>query len=278
MAADRTAVLRELASRILAALPFAEEALLTGSAARGECDELSDVEMLLAARTLPPVAAVGEALRDAGFETAEEGELADGQALWVRGEAGVECFEFLGWTLARVEERIEGILAGTMLDHGRIRFAEAVIHGVPLRTAGAAAAWQERLAAYPPGLAEKIVVAAVTEWSEPPRSVAAHLRPGGRVPLTQLLFEDAENVLRLVFALNEVWEPGWKRLPQIVAPLRIAPDGLPERVEAALSEPDPRRALRTMRELVRDTLALAPDLEPVAVARRQTAALLEQLA
>lgn len=278
MVTDRSVELRALCRRVVDALPFAEEALLTGSASRGEADELSDAEMLLVADVLPPVAEVAGLLRAEGMRIAEAGEQADGQALWLRAEAGRDCFELMGWTRARTEERVAGVLAGAMIDHGRIRAAEAFLHGLPLRTGGAIAAWQERLSVYPDGLAEKIVADATGEWSEPSLSVRAHLRPGGRVPLALVLVEDAENVLRIVFALNRVWEPGWKRLPRIVAPLERKPAALAERLETALSEPDATRALRGMRELVRDTLALAPDLPGVVRARQETASLLEDLA
>jgi hypothetical protein len=50
----------------------------------------------------------------------------------------------------------------------------------------------------------------------------------------------------MVFALNRVWQPTTKRLAVRVAPLPLKPDRLPERIEEALTESDPRRALRVM--------------------------------
>jgi hypothetical protein len=55
-----------------------------------------------------------------------------------------------------------------------------------------------------------------------------------------------------------LWKPTTKRLTVRVAPLRIKPDGLAERIEEALTESDPRRALRVMTELQLDTVLLAP--------------------
>jgi hypothetical protein len=43
-----------------------------------------------------------------------------------------------------------------------------------------------------------------------------------------------------------------------VAPLPVKPDRLAERIEAALSEPDPRRALDVITELQLDAVTLAP--------------------
>jgi len=48
----------------------------------------------------------------------------------------------------------------------------------------------------------------------------------------------------------------------------VKPARLAERIEEALSEPDPRRALLVMTELQSDTVALAPDGPNVNRARR----------
>jgi hypothetical protein len=100
------------------------------------------------------------------------------------------------------------------------------------------------------------------------------LRAGGRLELTKRLVDDLDNVLRIVFALNRAWEPGRKRLPELVAPLAVKPDRLAERVDEALVEVD----IVAARRLVRDTRALAPDLPRVAQARELTSAILTELA
>jgi hypothetical protein len=73
------------------------------------------------------------------------------------------------------------------------------------------------------------------------------------------MVDDALRVVRIVFALNRVWQPTLKRLADRVATLEHKPERLAERIEAALSEPDPRRAVIVMTELQADTVALAPD-------------------
>lgn len=264
----RTDELRAVARRFADALPpEIEEVLLTGSASRGDSDELSDVEMLLVFRgdTPPPLA---------GVEMYQEDYFENGTIAWYTAIFEGEVLEMAGWTHARAEGRLEGILAGEMLDHRRFRFAEALSHGVQLRTRGAIERWQRRLATYPEELVEKIVLDASEEWLEHPLGVRAHLREGGRLPLTAMLAADMENVLRIVFALNRRWEPSWKRLPQLVAPLALKPDRLAERIDRALRDAD----LRGARELVLDTLALAPDLPRVVLARARTAQLLQELA
>lgn len=269
MATARSDELRTLARRFADALPDDfDEVLLTGSVSRGDADELSDVEMLLVARGAPP------SLCALGVEMYQEDFLESDTVAWYTALVEGEVFEMAGWMHERVEGRLDGILAGEILDHTRFRFAEAVVHGVTLRTAGAIARWQERLAAYPEVLVEKVVLAASEDWLEHPLGVRAHLRPGGRLALAAMLADDVQNVLRIVFALNRAWEPSWKRLPALVEPLALKPERLAERIDEALAE----TSLRKARALVRDTLALCPDLPRVALARERTAQLLEQLA
>src|ERR671930_592416 len=84
------------------------------------------------------------------------------------------------------------------------------------------------------------------------------VRPGERLSLLEWMFDGAVRVLTIVFALNRVWLPTTKRLAMRVAPLAVKPDRLAERIEEALTEPDPRRALLVMTELQLETCLLAP--------------------
>src|SRR5207248_796475 len=77
--------------------------------------------------------------------------------------------------------------------------------------------------------------------------------------LLERMVDDAIRVTRIVFALNRVWQPTLKRLADRVAPLAHKPERLAERIEEALTEPDPHRALLVMTELQAETAALAPD-------------------
>ncbi|MCA1697025.1 MAG: hypothetical protein LC749_21165, partial [Actinobacteria bacterium] len=65
-------------------------------------------------------------------------------------------------------------------------------------------------------------------------------------------------VLQIVYALNRVWQPTSKRLADRVGPLAVKPSRLAERIEEALTEPDPLRAMLVMSELQVDTADLAP--------------------
>jgi hypothetical protein len=119
--------------------------------------------------------------------------------------------------------------------------------------------WQERLREYPRELAAAQIEEAALRWGGfTPAGLLTILRPGDRLALTEWLVDAAARVLTIVFALNRVWPTTTKRLSARVAPLAVKPDGLPERIEEALTELDPRRALRIMTELQLDTVLLAP--------------------
>jgi len=62
----------------------------------------------------------------------------------------------------------------------------------------------------------------------------------------------------MLYAINRVWQPTTKRVALRAEALAVKPDRLAERIEEALTEPDPLRALIVMTQLQADTVALAP--------------------
>ena len=94
------------------------------------------------------------------------------------------------------------------------------------------------------------------------------LRPGERLALVEWLVDDAARIVRIVFALNRVWQPTLKRIADRTATLTVKPDRLAERIAEALTEPESRRALLAMTQLQAETLALAPDGPNVERARK----------
>lgn len=269
-----------MAARAAGGLPpeAAQEIVLTGSAGRGDADELSDVELLLVPQELAPLPGCVRALEAGGFEDVTTWTPPGGDSWWTGGSFEGVRVEAIWWAPAKVEERLDGILAARIVDHARLRTAEALANGLPLRTEGGLAAWQERLAVYPPALAEAVIEDAAESWGgDPPETMLTLLRPGDRLALTEWLRDDAERVLRILHALNRAWEPGWKRLPARAAALAAKPDRLVERIEEALLEPDGRRALRLSAELAADTVALAPATPSVGRARLWLPALVEVL-
>jgi hypothetical protein len=73
-----------------------------------------------------------------------------------------------------------------------------------------------------------------------------------------VVVDDAARVVHIVFALNRVWQPTLKWLADRLAELSDKPERMAERIQEALTEPHPRRALLVMTELQLETLSLAP--------------------
>jgi hypothetical protein len=257
--------LHALAQRIADALPpVAEEIVVTGSVSRGMADELSDVEMLVVTAEQLELAECFELASGAGLANLGTWGRQDVPARRVSGMREGVPIELIWWSRATADQAVDAIF--TVEDAGAT--ADALSHGVALRTAGLLAAWQERLDRYPDELANARIEDAALKWGGfAPAGLLTIVRPGERLALLEWLLDDALRVVRILFALNRVWQPTAKRLAARVAELEHAPDRAAERIEEALTEPDPRRALLAMIDLQLETLALAPSSPNVDRAR-----------
>jgi hypothetical protein len=249
MATARNAELRSLAQRLADAFPpEVVEVVLTGSVSRGMADEVSDIEMLCVTEEpleLEEAFALATAAGLQGLDTWGDHSVPTRR---VSGYLDEQPIETIWWSRELAEERFA--------DGGS---AEAIASGVPLRTSGLLASWQERLADYPDELAAARIEEAALPWGGfTPAGLLTVIRPGERLSLMEWMLDGALRVLRIVYALNRVWQPTTKRLALRVEPLAIKPERLAERIEEALTEPDPRRALLTLTELQLDTVRLAP--------------------
>jgi hypothetical protein len=246
---------RELAQRVVDALPrsVAEEVVLTGSVSRGVADERSDIEMLVV--TPEPLGL------DDCFALARGAGLAD-LGTWgaphpvtrrVSGTRDTVPIELLWWPRDHAEAQVDAIFAGEVTST-----ADALAHGVALRTAGLLAAWQARLAAYPTEVAAAQIEDAAMRWGGFAPAGLLTLRAGDRLALVEWILDAALRVLTIVYALNRVWPPTTKRLAGRTEGLAIAPYRIAERIEEALTEADPARALVVITELQLETVLLAP--------------------
>src|SRR5438094_5718346 len=256
VATARSVELRAMAQGVADALPeTVEEVVVTGSVSRGVADDVSDIEMLLVTR--------GELDLEDCFSLATDAGLT-GLDTW--GQQGVPTkrvsgyrdgvpIELVWWARAYAEEMVDAIFAG---NPGGT--AEALANGVALRTSGLLAQWQERLRHYPDDLASAWIEDAALTWGGfAPAGLLTIVRPGERLALLERMVDDASRAVRIVFALNRVWQPTHKRLADRVAAFTHKPERLAERIEEALTEPDPHRALLVLTELQAETVALAPD-------------------
>jgi hypothetical protein len=255
-ATARSVELRSIAQGIADALPSTvDEVVLTGSVSRGVADDVSDIEMLIVTKD-------DFELEDC-FSLAGACGVTD---LGTWGQQGVPTkrvsgyrdgvpVELIWWSRTHAESAIDAIFAGDLS-----ATADAVANGVALRTSGLLAQWQERLRHYPDELVgARIEDAALTWGGFAAAGLLTLVRSGERLALVERMVDDASRVTRIVFALNRVWQPTLKRLADRADTLTYKPERLAERIEEALTEPDPHRALLLMTELQADAVALAPD-------------------
>jgi hypothetical protein len=261
----RSQELRALAQRVADAFPpEVVEVVLTGSVSRGVADEVSDVEMLVVTSVPLELEDANAIARGAGLEGLDTWGPQGLPAKRVSGYIEGEPFELIFWPRAFAEEEFEALVGGKLSSS-----ADALANGVSLRTSGLLSEWQERLSDYPEELAAARIEEAALPWGGfTPAGLLTVVRPGERLSLLEWMFDGALRVLRIVYAVNRVWEPTTKRLAARVEPLAVKPERLAERITEALTEPDPRVALRTMTELQLDAVRLAPDGPNVVRARR----------
>jgi len=262
---SRTRELRAIAQRIADALPPAvEEVVLTGSVSRGVADEISDIEMLVVTRERLELAECFEYAREVGLRDLDSWGVQGTQASRVFGYYDGVPVETIWWPHDFAETSVAALVAGE-----RSAAAEALANGVALRSVGLLGTWQERLRSYPEELAATRIEEAAVGWGGfHPGGYLTLARPGERVVLVEYLYHDAMRVLQIVYALNRTWQPTNKRLADRVQALAVKPERLAERIEEALTEPDPLRAMLVMIELQADTVDLAPSGPNVDRARR----------
>lgn len=240
---------RALAQRLADSFPpEVVEVVLTGSVSRGVADELSDIEMLVlteAQVSLEEAFAMAEAAGLTGTETWGDPATATRR---VHGYLDGQSIETIWWYPELAEERF---------DKGNS--PEAMANGVALRGGAWLASAQARLADYPDELVAERCESAAERWGGwTPRGILTITRDDTALARMEWLVESAQRTLQIVFAVNRTHQPSAKRLAARVAELPLKPDRVAERIEEALAEPDPRRAVLTMTELQLDTLALAP--------------------
>ncbi|TMM26489.1 MAG: hypothetical protein E6F97_01245 [Actinobacteria bacterium] len=274
MPTERSEELRALAQRIADAFPpKVVEVVLTGSVSRGVADEVSDIEMLIVtAEPLDLETCFGHAAQ-IGLESLDTWGAQGSPASRVFGYLEGVPIELIWWPREFAEAAVAGLLAGEESSS-----ADAIANGVPLRTAGLLARWQEQLADYPEEVAAARIESAALTWGGyAPEGMFTIARPGERLSCAERLLDDALRVLKIVYALNRVWEPTTKRLAARVDELPVKPDRLAERIEEALNEPDLLRALLLLNELQLETVLLAPSGPNVDRARRWLSEVVELL-
>lgn len=255
MAGGRSGDLLALAQQIADALPpVVEEAVVTGSVSRGAADDVSDIEMLLVTSRELSLEECFRLAGDAGLSQLGTWGAQGGPTRRVSGYCEDVPIELVWWSRKHAESSVDGLLRGELPST-----ADALAHGIALRTSGSLARWQERLASYPDELVSAICEEAALPWGGfAAAGLLTLVRPGERLALLEWMVDGAIRAQRIVYAVNRTWQPTTKRLASRVSTLTVKPDRFAERIDEAFSEPQPVRALLLLTQLQADTVALAP--------------------
>lgn len=250
----------ELARRISDACPprLGREIAATGSVAAGWADGESDLELNLYVNSLPSAEERLDWLDHLGAEDVElDLETSPDGTPWSFFRVDGIPVE-AGWQqIDSVETWLRRLLDAEIRDHWLLVPADAVVHAVPVRTGGLLSQWQAELSRYPQQLRHRLIEGACVGWRDP-WSRLTLARRGDSLRLREALVRDCHAVLRILFALNSLWEPDWKWLEHRARALEIKPNRLVERVNEVVETASSEEAIAGCCALIRDTLALVP--------------------
>jgi predicted nucleotidyltransferase len=231
--------------------------LLTGSAAHGECDRYSDVDMIVYYEALPSddqLLAAWQAMPDvATRRPISRGARMIGESYSVHG---VECQ--VGHALvADWEEEMSTVLEGLDVDSIKQKKLMGLAEGVSLHGEALIRRWQARAADYPEPLARALVEHYLRQifpvWYFEERLA----RRDATLWVYQALVEASQGVLGVLAGLNRLYFSPiqFKRLHHYVGQMRVAPEDLAGRLDRLFAV-EQTVAIAQIEAIVRDTIAL----------------------
>lgn len=274
IAYDRASEERLVVARHIADAYAAESSVLTvvcaGSAARGQADRWSDLELLVVWDVTPldeqrrkiSAAVMGQ---DPRFWTWEIHDGAGYDEWWQHGPAGHGLLiEITHTTPSELLTRIDALMTGEV-DPSALTLGDAIVNGVPLVERAPLAPWRTRLIPYPRDLAGAVVrrqgqIDHFWRWQ-------MYVERGNLLQLGAHFADVALRVVHVACALSGVWWPGAKWLPRLAGQLPVAPADLANRLQRIPLAP-PTEAAATLEALVDETYDLVEmHLPEVDVAR-----------
>ena len=266
---EATEHLRALARRIVDAarerVPV-RAALLTGSAARGDADFYSDIDLILYVDTVPRNAVVAH-VREAvgGTNAVAKGEPTPyfcGEEFELQGVRTELSFVALAWSESRLEELLERI---EEFDSPFQKVLSGILEGLPLHGEALLERRRTRVRTYPEPLRRAMVE---RHWRFFPLWYYEEAIVARDAELWRLdiLLESVFDLLAVLAALNRLYFTRFelKQLRVLVAKMTLAPPRLADRLES-LFRLDPHAAAEELGRLVDETHALVagelPELE-----------------
>jgi predicted nucleotidyltransferase len=264
-----TEYLRSLARRVLQAttsrIPI-RAAMLTGSAARGNADRFSDLDLLFYVDEVPSNEAIAEVREAAGgIEPLKRHEPTD---YWngeefrldgVRTEISFMTVEHIEAELAQLLDQLEAI------GSPRQKILSGIAEGLSLYGEPLIERWQTRLRDYPEPFRREMIQ---RHWNFFPLWYyeEAMARRDSELWRLDMLLDGAFNLLGVLAGLNHLYFARFefKRARDFVAKMELAPPSLADRIEG-LFRLAPEDAAESFGALVEETRQLVlrdlPDLE-----------------
>ncbi len=258
--------LLSLAKRNLQAylsLPTLRAAMVTGSVALGLSDHYSDIDMMIYYDALPSDDELLSArLRNGGTEllwrvdNRAEGELMESYRV-----QGVEC-QIAHATIAAWERDMAIVLEQHDVKTPLHKALSGTLEGIPLYGAELINAWKDKIANYPPALAQAMVeqhLQFFPLWSVQPQLAARD----AKLWHYQILTEASYNLLAILAGLNRQYFTTFqfKRMQHFVAQLSIAPFDFAARLDRLFTAEFPAAALE-LEALVGETIELVAQHMP----------------
>jgi hypothetical protein len=270
---DPTAHLRALANRVADVYVTTLDVravLLVGSAATGDADGFSDLDLIVYHGVVPPDEAVAEASHELGIEAyrgipwSDESREADERGLGERFHLdGVEC-QLAHMSVGGFEREIARVVVDLELSEELLKVLSGLFEGLPLHGHELIEDWRRRA-----GYTEPLQRATIEKrWKFFPWwYFQERLRTRDATAWRhEVLAQSVYGIVGTLAALNRVYFSTleFKRARRFVSEFEIAPPELGARLDA-LFELDERSATSELERLVAETQALVaarfPDLD-----------------
>jgi hypothetical protein len=246
-------------------------AVVSGSTAEDIADARSDIDMCIAFEALPEEDVLRVACRRAGGDWFwHQGDRQNGIVVSFHAE-GIEVQ--IGYcSHAWLAGKLDDILVQHNPDTPYHKVAEGMLKAVPLAGAERVAAWQQRLADFPPALGRAMVVRGLLgpiSW----RGISQLLHRDAALTCRDIQVDACYRLLLMLCGLNGLYFTRFqfKRLQRLASKLTLAPPRLAERIDALLLAPaqEAFAALHVLEGEVLDRVAQAmPDVD-LAEARKR---------
>jgi hypothetical protein len=240
-----------------------EEIILTGSVSRECADHYSDIEISFFADSFPSIIQRDKWLKKIGVEEVIHDETpSEDESIWSTIKYKGVWIE-AGWHIKKHFDRlIERIGQGEYIDHDKLMMAWVIEHAKPLKTEGYLHKWKDNIRVFPSNLETKLVINAIETWRYP-NTINSRWGLAYRnelVTLSNRFIKDIHTLLRILFSINNKWEPDWKWLNRHIHLLDIKPDNMQKRIDQIMNlYGNPPQSVEFCLDLILDTLYLISD-------------------